>query len=389
MFFPKLSLPSAGFSSAKPLKKELTLQGIFTIPLPNQLTSSDFPRRVTLGESLGETEKGWAVLSPLNGIVSLSKDKKQMLLNLDGEWLSAREYKPKLTDYSEFLLKIKKLGLLHLDFRESTLHSAFDNLNNLKLETIVLSPFTAHNHLNAKELFSEQEKLGIQFLKNQFLSFFPKVKILDLLTEVVDEFSEPLGNHEYFLSKNLGISLREVRTKLADRSLLYLGPETIFHLIRALYFSIPFVKRHLIVFLMDSSGKVGSIRKEYFLSNGQSLQFLVDEYQEKYSTASFESVYDISASMDIQKLPYFQIQNHSFLILTKGKKKERSPFPCIQCLECNGICPTKANPYALILEEPGRFQREECLHCGLCTVHCPSGIDLRALINADARGVKP
>ncbi len=380
MFYPQLPLPSAGFSSEKKKKKELTLQGIFTIPLPNQLASQEFPRRVSFGERLGETDSAWSVLSPINGIVSLSKDRKTMQLNQDGEWLSKKDYRPRLMDYSEFLEKLKIFGLLHLDFPQTTLVSCFDGSVARPPETIVFSPFTKHNHLNSRDIFSDEELLGVQFLKNQLLAFFPKARILDLLSESKQEFHEPLGNHEFFLSQNLNLTISQVRQKIKDKALFFFGPETLFHLVRALYYSIPFVKRHLVVFLMDYSGKVQPIRREYFLSNGQSLQFLVDEYKEKYATASFESVYEVASPMEIEKLSYFQIQNHSFLILTKGKERERNPFPCIQCLECNGLCPTKANPYALILEEPGRFNKGDCIECGLCTVHCPSGIDLRFMI---------
>jgi ferredoxin len=361
-------------------KRERTIQGNFLIPVPKgQVVPDLFPKRVTLGETLLDTQN-LRILAPVNGLASLTSDGSYFQIKQDGAWNTASPFLMRSHTYESFLEDCREGALSSLDFPDLPLDKYFLHFKKEDSFDVYFSPFTRYNHLPFLDIILSEMNEAMSEFEKLIKTIFPNATLHNYLQAKGADFSHPDGIPEYFISRKKNISILESKIALDSRKILYLGPETVYHILRMLYFREPFTRRHLYVCLVDRKGRIDTESRYFLLTNGQSLEFIIQNFDKRYKIASFQSMYEAGASLDIHSLGNFNIYEHNTLLLYERLPVLRNAFPCIDCHECNTYCPTQANPYSLTSGNIENFQKLQCIECGICTLYCPSGIDLRTMI---------
>lgn len=380
MLFPRLPRAFARKFHKTENKKERTIQGQFLIPVPaGSVLSDSYPARVTHGQVM-LAHNGKKVLAPVNGVASLTPDQKYFQIKQDGSWSTTSPYHSRNYDFSALLEAFDAGALYSLDLIETPLKDYFQKFNRDSNFKIVLSPFCRYQHLDFEEMILRDMKDAYLSFIELLRSIFPKAEISNFFEVSNLDFEHPNGIPEYFLHKQFQTPVDKTRKSLIGYEVLFLGAETIFHILRKLYYDEPFTKRHLAVFLVDRKGRMDLEPRQFFLTNGQSLAFIPANLDKRYKIASFETVFEEVNPMDVGSLGYFNIYEHCSITLYEKLPASRKEFSCIDCMECNNYCPTNANPVQLIKGKTEEFEKDLCVSCGICTVYCPSGIDIRKRI---------
>ncbi|XDD50818.1 oxidoreductase [Leptospira sp. WS92.C1] len=353
--------------------RKTVLEEPFTLfPEPGALYLKEFPTRVRAGEPLLRQSVG-TLLSPVDGIASLIQGEHSTKIRIvqDGSFQLTGETP---SDHSSLTLaqaleRMDELGLVSLDFSDTTLSSLFKTFRS---SFIVLSPYTKTQSVDFQKILMEEFKdFHIQFLES-ISSWFPKAVVKDFILSPVPfrKYEYPAGFPEYFAIKALDQKIFQ------KENILYLGPETLYHLYRALFKKIPFIERHISIYYV---GKNGGIKKEESpikCRDGQSLSFLLQEKKTEYPNFTFNSFFDGGEFYSSSEEYYLDIHKHHSVIFVSGKIREQNELPCIECGECTYNCPLECNPIALVTGQ-GQFSSSACISCGICTFLCPSGISLR------------
>ncbi|GBF51800.1 hypothetical protein LPTSP4_33380 [Leptospira ryugenii] len=383
MNFPKLPRTFTRKLHKTENRRERTIQGQFVIPVPTGVViEGDFPRRVELGDTLVFTDQ-MRILAPVHGIVTKSEDGSFFYVQQDGAWKTNSPLQIPELNLESLLAECTKGALASLDFPDCPLDQYFRSFSPQTSFDIYLAPYSRYHFLPFSEMLWQEMPEACQDFPILLQKIFPKANILSFLRANTDDYAHPDGIPEYFLSKERKCNIIDAKKDISDRKILYLGPETIYHILRKLYYGEPFTKRHLYICLVDKSGRIDTVQRYYLLTNGQSLEFLSKDMENRYKVASFQSMFESVESIDIQSMGFFNIYRHSILLLYERKPVKRSAFACIDCFECNSYCPTKANPFALVKHRNDEFVKEDCVDCGICTLYCPAGIDLRTMIQLE------
>ncbi|MDZ4724781.1 MAG: 4Fe-4S dicluster domain-containing protein [Leptospira sp.] len=383
MVFPKLSRGFTRKFHKTENKRERTIQGNFLIPVPTGHQIPDqFPRRVSLGEVL-VTTPNLRILAPVNGIVSLNEEKTHFQIKQDGAWNTNSPYDPKSLTLDTFINECKMGALASLDFPNLTLDQYFSSFQPMETFEIFIAPYTRNNFLPFSEILHDEMRPALREFITLLQQLFPKATMFNYLENHQSKFKHPQGIPEYFISQKTNQNIPSIREALSSRKVMYLGPETIYHILRMIYFKEPFTRRHLYVCLVDKKGRIDTESRYYLLTNGQCLDFLVKHLQGRYKVASFQSMFESVTIEDINSLGFFNIYEHQVLVLYERKPVKRKAFACIDCLECNTYCPTNANPISIVKNRHSQFNVSNCIECGICTLYCPSGIDLRSMIQVE------
>jgi ferredoxin len=378
--FPR---PNRSFSRRhheKGEKSETLLEGSFQLKnLKNSTLVGEYPRRVSIGDVLAHSGNQ-NILSPVNGIVNsvLEGENPYLIITQDGGIESPLEFKEFSPDLTAFLSVLEKNGLYSLDFDGIFLSEYFRKFQNVANSELVLSPFTKSQTPDFYKILSRDFPKEIQLLVELLGKIFPDKKVISYLESKSLKYRYPMGIPDYFVDQVAGYSLLGDEPKDQGR-IFYLGGETIWHLIRGIFYDLAFTKRHLSVFCVDKNGSLDGKERNFLLSNGQSLQFLDRIFAKKYKYYSLDNFFSPSRILDKAEPHYFNIFEDSSIVFYMAKPKKHSELPCTECWECSYHCPTLANPIGLILSTETFFD-SSCVYCGLCTVHCPSGIDLRKRI---------
>lgn len=380
MLFPRLPRAFARKFHKTENKRERTIQGQFLIPVPtgSEITDS-YPTRVTHGQVM-LSHNGTKVLAPVNGVATLTADQKFFQIKQDGSWSTSSIYQFKSYDFSSLINAFDEGALASLDIVEMPLKDYFLKFKSNPSIQIVLSPFSRYQHLDFEEMILTSMKEAYSSFIELLKTTFPKVEVKNFFEIPTLKFEHPNGIPEYFLHKQFQWDVKKAKKSLQSNEILYLGAETIYHILRKLYFGEPFTKRHLAVFLVDRKGRMDLEPRQFFLTNGQSLAFIPANLDKRYKIASFDTVFEAIQPMDVNSLGYFNIYEHYAITLYEKLPAVRKEFSCIDCLECNQYCPTQANPFQLIKGKIEEFDKEKCVSCGICTVYCPAGIDIRKRI---------
>lgn len=380
MVFPKLPRSFTRKLHKTENKRERTIQGNFLIPVPpGSSLPDDFPRRVSLGEILVDAQTK-RILSPVNGLASLTADRTHFQIKQDGAWRTDSPLQ--ITSYTyETFLEICKVGALaSLDFEHLTLDQYFSSFKKDGTFDIFLAPYARYNYLPFSNFILDEMPEAFKEFESLIRKIFPNAKIHNEIKPDFIPFKHPDGIPEFFISQKTGSTIRDALTALDSRTVMYLGPETIYHVLRMAFYNEPFTRRHLYVCLVDRKGRMDTESRFYLLTNGQSLDFVIKNFDSRYKIASFQSMYEGVNSLDIRSLGNFDIYNHSILLLYERLPVIRNSFACIDCYECNTYCPTNANPIAVVKNNSEEFVKSQCIQCGICTLYCPSGIDIRSKI---------
>lgn len=380
MLFPRLPRAFARKFHKTENKKERTIQGQFLIPVPaGSVLSDSYPTRVTHGQVM-LAHNGKKVLAPVNGVASLTADQKYFQIKQDGSWSTTSPYHFRQYDFPTLLESFDEGALYSLDLMETPLKDYFQKFKKDSSFKIVLSPFCRYQHLNFEEMILRDMKDAYLSFIDLLKSIFPKAEVSNFFEVSSLDFKHPNGIPEFFLHKQFHEPVDKTRKSLIQHEVLFLGAETIFHILRKLYYNEPFTKRHLAVFLVDRKGRMDLEPRQFFLTNGQALAFIPANLDKRYKIASFETVFEEVEPLDVGSLGYFNIYEHYSITLYEKLPAARKEFSCIDCMECNNYCPTHANPVQLIKGKVEEFEKNQCISCGICTVYCPSGIDIRKRI---------
>lgn len=380
MLFPRLPRAFARKFHKTENKKERTIQGQFLIPVPaGSVLSDSYPTRVTHGQVM-LAHNGKKVLAPVNGVASLTPDQKYFQIKQDGSWSTTSPYHFRQYDFPTLLESFDLGALYSLDLIETPLKDYFQKFKKDSTFKIVLSPFCRYQHLNFEEMILRDMKDAYLAFNELLKQIFPKAEVSNFFEQPSLDFEHPNGIPEFFLHKQFHETVDKARKSLFNHDILFLGAETIFHILRMLYYNEPFTKRHLAVFLVDRKGRMDLEPRQFFLTNGQSLAFIPANLDKRYKIASFQTVFEEVKPMDVASLGYFNIYEQYSITLYEKLPASRKEFSCIDCLECNNYCPTLANPVQLIKGRVEEFEKSQCISCGICSVYCPSGIDIRKRI---------
>ncbi|TGK07680.1 oxidoreductase [Leptospira semungkisensis] len=340
-------------------------------PDRDALLLKDFPVRVKVGDPLYKQNSG-IVLSPVNGIASLehSEEGSKIRIVQDGNFVGSKPWVFRTLQKDEVLETMDRLGLVSLDFPEHSLSSYFRSKTKTKL--ILLSPFTKTQDVDFLPELKKNSDCHSSFLE-VLKAMFPEAKIKDYIFGMkppIKTYSYPWGIPEYFANQTEKLSF----SRIGD--VLYIGPETLYNLYRALFADFPFIEREISLYFLGKNGGLRKSESTLRIRNGQSLKFLFEDLGSQYSSFTVNSFYEKHPVRDVQKGFYWDIRQHYSLIFLTRYDSQRKEFPCVECGECSLNCPTKANPMALV-SSFGNFQAGLCMECGICTFLCPSSISLR------------
>jgi ferredoxin len=378
--FPKLPRSFTRKFHKTENKRERTIQGNFLIPVPSgSQIPDDFPKRVVLGETLVGSQN-LRILAPVNGLASLTSDHTHFQIKQDGAWSTTSPFLRRVSNYESFLADCSEGALASLDFPDLPLDKYFASFSKTESFTVYLAPYTRYNHLHFSEIIAQEMQEALTEFELLLCQIFPNAKIYNFLKSERSSFTHPMGIPEYFVSKQQKAGIKEANESLSRHKVMYLGPETVYHILRMIYYREPFTRRHLYVCLVDKKGRIDTESRYFLLTNGQSLDFIIQNFDKRYKIASFQSMYEPVDSHDIRSLGNFNIYEHKVLVLYERLPVIRNAFPCIDCFECNTYCPTGANPFSIVKGFADDFVKSQCIECGICTLHCPAGIDIRSKI---------
>lgn len=352
--------------------RKTVLEEPFTLfPESGALYLKEFPTRVRAGEPLVRQSVG-TLLSPVDGIASLIQGEHSTKIRIvqDGSFQLSGEIQidPSLK-LEEALERMDELGLVSLDFPDTTLSSLFKAFRS---SLIVLSPYTKTQSVDFRKiLLKECKELHILFLE-YIAAWFPGAVIKDHILSPVPfrKYEYPVGFPQYFVKKAFSEKVFQ------KEKILYLGPETLYHLYRALFRKIPYIERHISIYYVGKNGDLKKEESPIKFRDGQSLSFLLLEKRKEYPSFTFNSFFDGGEFHSSSEEYFLDIYKHHSIIFVSDKIRERKEFPCIECGECTYNCPLECNPVSLVTGQ-GRFFANACIECGICTFLCPSRISLR------------
>jgi Pyruvate/2-oxoacid:ferredoxin oxidoreductase delta subunit len=343
-----------------------------TLPLS---AVGEYPRRVNLGESLFEKDS-FKIVSPINGIARYNLDSNEVVLESDGYFFPKPIQNLRSYTKESLLERLNLFGVISLDFGK-TLEDLFKPFQSSRESFIIFSPITRENQIDFSEILFKQFKEELVHFKKAISQIFPESNTIDYLTQNKIEFEYPEGIPSYFLSKYLGI---ELKSSFPHENFLYLGPETIYHMIRAMYQEISFHERHIGFGLLEQDDEIKIQHKHFLLKNGTNLSETLSKYKEEYSYYCLNSYFDADEIYSIDTELILDIYKHKSILLVKQFQEEKKESECIDCNKCDLFCPVNAEPRSLLDKNSNRFKKDICFECGICSLVCPSDIDLKSLI---------
>lgn len=348
----------------------------------------EFPRRVSIGDVLMENEQ-IKILSPINGIAKYNESLSSIFLRVDGELFFKPSLRKSELAYKELKEKVHSLGLSSLDFPGKPILSLLESFRPNKDSYILFAPFTHEDVLDYKEKILSQYRDEFDILKKNLEKIYPDSKILNMFSSADRaKFSYPEGSPRYFLYKYCGES---VIKDFPHDKYLYLGPETIFHLIRGLYYGIPFHERYIEINMIRKGGSIEEGEtKVFLLKNGVNLLDFLLSFKEKYNYRYFtiNSYYDKQPVYEIGTEFIFDIHKHHSVIICDDIYFEKVEGICIDCNNCSYYCPVNADPRELLEKDKSKFKESICLDCGICSLYCPAHIDFVSRITERKKGIQ-
>jgi ferredoxin len=337
----------------------------------------EFPRRTNIGDVLFQNEFV-KIVSPINGLV-YNDGSDQVKLRIDGELNYKPIFEKRELSKIDFLSKIDTLGIVSLDFLNTTLHDLFNLFQNDKNSKIVFSPFTKEGIYDYSDFLLNKFKMELDTLETYLQKIFPNSQFNNFFNNKLKLYQYPEGNPNYFIYKYLQIPLTN---NFPHDNVLYLGPETIYHLIKGLYYNTPFFERHLSIVMINKYGKREGNTKIYNVKNGTNLTDFINSFKEKYDYKYFiiNSLFEKPIVHNIGEEFTFNIYKHHALILSEQKVDYSTTNICIDCNDCTYFCPVDIDPRSLLDDNKDLFEKDKCIQCGLCSVYCPAQIDFYTLI---------
>jgi ferredoxin len=342
----------------------------------------EFPRRVEIGEVLLKNGE-FKVISPVNGIATYDTEKVTLNLRIDGELNFKPTFEKKDYTFLELKSKLDIKGLVSFDFSSLNVSKLLDSFTGKEGSKIVFAPFTSENFIDYKSRILEKYRVEFDAFKTNLTKIFHKSTVFDFISEKkeIDSFSYPDGKPRYFLYK---YCQEEMLSEVPLERILYLGPETIFHILLAIYHNIPLHERIVSVTIINKKGLLEGESKIYRIKNGTNLTEFLNLIRKQYGYKYFtiNSFYEKQPVYEIGADFVFDLFKHHSLIICEQMLSGNQETICIDCNDCSYFCPVSANPRALLDKDNSDFNKDICIDCGLCSVFCPSQIDFSSKILA-------
>ncbi|HMV76594.1 MAG TPA: hypothetical protein PL048_04725 [Leptospiraceae bacterium] len=332
----------------------------------------DFPRRVKIGETVFSS-KASKILSPVNGIAEID-EKKQVHFRIDGRLNFRAKFERKDYTFLELKDKLNALGIVSLDLPGKNVSSLLDEFDASEDTIVIFAPYTQENFFDYRALMQSKFKQELEAFKANIKKIFHKAQFIDYQTEKLTPYSYPDGHPRYFLYKHCGMN---IEGELPVKKILYLGPETVYHILNALYYDIPFHERILSVVVINRLGFQEGENRSYRVRNGTDMKEFLETIQSEcgYKYFTVNSFYEKQPVYEIGAEFVFDIYRHHSIIICEELFHEKGEGVCTDCNDCSYFCPVSANPRALLENDKSMFAKDICLSCGLCSVFCPSHID--------------
>ncbi|MBE7410605.1 MAG: hypothetical protein L6Q54_06960 [Leptospiraceae bacterium] len=365
---------------------ENIISGEFQIQKPPDFsflqTYGNFPRSVQIGETLFFSDY-LNILSPISGYAHFSENKKDTLvLTLNGTFEPKEKYSKDAFQLKTLKEKILKYGNTSFDFTDETLITCLNKFSDKENSKIIFSPFSKNEFIDFQEKIHSEFSVELELFKKNIKEVFPKSKVLDFLSRKQKKSHYPSGDPMYFLCKYIGLPNSE---KFPLHDVLFLGAETLYYLFRSLYREIPFIERMFSVNFLHKNGKFKTQKKPIFLKNGQNINFITKNFQNRFRYFSTNSIYTLPVFFPSTDNFFLDIYSDTHLNLVAKNPVQKKELPCIDCKDCSLFCPVNLKPRNILDENDKSFQSELCIECGLCTVYCPSGINFRKRISDKKR----
>ncbi|NBU97084.1 MAG: hypothetical protein EBS19_02535, partial [Spirochaetia bacterium] len=300
----------------------------------------DFPRRVNIGELLYQDSSN-KVLSPINGLAFLNSQDNNISLRIDGELNFKPKYERKEFNINEIKSKLNELGVVSLDFNCEPFSKFVEEFAGSSESLIVFSPITAEGNYDYKSVILSKYKPEFDTFKKSMEKTFPNSKVLDFLVEKKVSYKYPDGLYNLFLKKYCNITQPKF---ISHKNILYIGPETLYYLLQALYYNSPFHERLVSVNILNKKGKFEGDAKYFTIKNGTNLsnflQYFKDKYRYKFFTIN--SLYNKQPVLEIGEDFIYSIYNHSSFYICEAKNTSVNEGICIDCGDCNYYCPVNA-----------------------------------------------
>ncbi len=365
----------------KGVKLETLVEGSLCIFVEDGSTLlGEFPRRVQLGDELALILNR-RILSPANGVVRLeiSKDNKRYLkITQDGSLEPVHKFREVPKDRNTFFTILNSRGVYSLDFSAILLSDYLESFRNTENSVLILTPLTRFNQPDFRSILENEYKKELELLIFYLEDLFPNREIRLIWEDFKTKLKYPIGIPEYFCEYKAGYSILGKNPRDKGR-VFFMGGETVYHLIRALFYDLPFTRRHLTVHCVDRRGRLDGKERVFFLSNGQSFDFLRTVFSRNYRSVCLNHYMQKPVLLANGAAHYFDIFRDSHIVFYLESPRFHSELACTECMECNSNCPTGASPIGIV-SRLYEFRTEYCIDCGLCTLYCPSGIDLRKRI---------
>jgi ferredoxin len=346
----------------------------------------EFPRRVSIGDALFHNDI-IKIPSPINGIIDFEEPTRSIHLRIDGELFCKPKFQRLTYDLSELKKTLMEMGIGSLDFPGIFMQELLSKFQDGSDACIVLSPFTQENFIDYKSKIQEGFSSEYDQFKKNLSVVFPKAVVLDFVSDKKIPYAYPDGNPSYFIYKYCS-------EKIADdfpfEKYLYLGAETIFHILRALYQKIPFYERYVAVNVINRSGTLEGETQVFSLRNGINLAEFLNGFKDKYNYNCFtiNSFFDKQPVYEIGTEFIYDIYRHHAIIICDDLYGGDEEGICIDCNDCSYYCPVQADPRILLEKNKSTFKKDICIDCGICSVFCPAHIDFTVKIADIKRGLE-
>ncbi len=381
----------------------LPLPGLLRIDFSKQVSGfsfaplGEFPRRVREGEVIARAGD-FPLLAPMPGILDLASDAERFVLKVEGN-LQFGKTRPgerpidallKLSEPLAPLLElIRDSGLACLEFPALRLDEALRTALKNPRPLVILARVDPEGAIDWPQLFAERAT-DLEELATLFNRLAPGVEVSFAPRKRPDVFrarnfaTRPERLPESLIRSLAGDRELDLNTPFAEQGICFLGPATLWALCDALFEGRAFTSRPAAALRFSAGGKLRAARLVR-APNGADLQELLgDEVARAGGVIAGDPVFHQHTTALPESSQRFNIFRMSSFYATPADfaPLRGANLSCTGCFACQAVCPTGANPLALLEERIQDFAAQSCVECGLCEYVCESGIGFSSVIRS-------